>query len=197
MASSTAKSGWGAASASDWRSKTLLGSATPTGPSAEIQRERERLVPFEMIAPETIAWRVRQRVLEQAKAKCVDVEVLCSAGPVWVQPHSFSAALYALVHNAVRASRNGHPVILDVHEMGQEDVVWQVQDMGQGMAARELAALGRVPPEGTWPRLGVPFAWAVIEAHGGLLHFESAVGVGTTATIWLSGSSRAQTWAQE
>lgn len=196
MATSSPKSAL-ASGPTNWRSKTLLGSASAAGLAADIRHEREKLVRFAVIAPETIAWRVRQRVLREASAKCVDVEIRCAAGPIWVQPQSFSAALYALVHNAVRASRNGYPVILDVHEVGDVDIVWQVQDMGEGMAARELAALGRVAPEGPLARLGVPFAWAVVEAHGGLLHFESAIGVGTTATIWLSGGSRKNSWVQE
>jgi signal transduction histidine kinase len=77
-------------------------------------------------------------------------------------------------------------VIVDVRDV-EGDVLWQVQDAGEGMVEGSLAKLGKLP-ETAGPgsaRLGIARAWAVVEAHGGLLRFESAPGVGTTATIWL------------
>jgi signal transduction histidine kinase len=74
-----------------------------------------------------------------------------------------------------------------VRDVGEGDVVWQVQDTGGGKSERGLAELGHPPhtaePEG--PGRGVALAQAVVEAHGGVLRFESARGVGTTATIWV------------
>ena len=71
---------------------------------------------------------------------------------------------------------------IEVRRTPEGDVLWQIHDHGEGMSVHGLRALGQ-PTSG----LGVMFAWAVVEHHGGLLHFESAPGGGTTATIWLPG----------
>ena len=119
--------------------------------------------------------RVLDRVRAHADAKDVDIVVYCTCGLVCVQPHAFSDALHELLHNAVRATRRGHPVIVDIRDVGEGDVLWQVQDAGEGRSERGLAVPGQ----------DVSIAQAVVEAHGGVLRFESAPGVGTTATIWL------------
>jgi signal transduction histidine kinase len=121
---------------------------------------------------------IRERVRLRADSKNVDVIFYCTCGFVWVQPHIFPEALYELLDNAIRANRDGHPVIVDVRNTREGDALWQVQDAGGGMSAQTLAALGV-------PCHGVARAWAIIETHDGLLSFESALGVGTTATIWL------------
>lgn len=78
-------------------------------------------------------------------------------------------------------------MIVDVRDTSEGDVLWQIQDAGEGMPEEILAALGQARPAISDGRsgLGVAFAWAVVEKHGGLLRFESAPGVGTTASIWL------------
>jgi PAS domain-containing protein len=171
------------------RSKTLLGRAETMArlPGAHpSERDRGLRGAFVAIDAREVVERARERVRVHSDAKNVDVVAHCTCGPVRVQPEAFSDALYELLHNAVRAARRGHPVIVDVRDV-EGDVLWQVQDAGEGMVEGSLAKLGKLP-ETAGPgsaRLGIARAWAVVEAHGGLLRFESAPGVGTTATIWL------------
>jgi len=196
------------------RAKTLLGRATPisvpSGPALGGQRRESPHRPEDSVSHDgpdrhAVTWgatafvsvdardlarNVRERVRVQAVAKSSYIFVDCTCGRVWVQPAAFSEALYELLDNAVRVTRGCYPVIIDVRDTAEGDVLWQVQDAGEGMSDRALAELGQ-SPHATWAEgsaRGVAFAWAVIERHGGLLRFESTRGVGTTASIWLPGA---------
>lgn len=158
------------------RAKTLLG-------HAKAMLVRDTVRPHE-VEPAALFEQVRDRLREPAAAKGVDIRLYRTCSHVRVQPATFCAALYELTHNAVAAARHGHPVDVEVRNTPEGDVLWQIHDRGEGMSLHQLGELGL-------PRLssgmGVMFAWAVVEHHGGLLHFESAPGGGTTATIWLPG----------
>jgi len=168
--------------ATESRSKTLLGRAKTLRPPPTDAD------PFATVAVMDLARPVRERVRVRADSKNVDVIFYCTCGCVWVQPHIFREALYELLDNAIRANRDGHPVIVDVRNTREGDALWQVQDAGGGMSAQTLATLGfpvTVEVGQEHAGLGVARAWAIIETHDGLLSFESELGVGTTATIWL------------
>ena len=147
---------------------------------------------FVTVDPDALTRAVRDRVQDLADGRDVDVVVHCTCGPVLVEPEAFSEALYQLLENAVRETRRGHPVMVDVRH-GGDGVLWHVQDAGQGMPVQDVARLGQLT-DVAWPEgrgLGLALAWAVVEEHGGTLRFESAPGVGTTATIWLPPHRRA------
>jgi signal transduction histidine kinase len=171
---------------------TLLGRAKTVGrlgPTTDVQASKRDASSFALIDPRAIVQQVCERVRDLADAKDVDVIVHCACNRVWVQPNAFTEALYELVANAVEATRRGHPVIVDVSDTGEGDVLWQVQDAGKGTSERPPSKL-RQPLHAEWQEssgLGVAFPTAVIENHGGILRFESAPGVGTTASILLPG----------
>jgi hypothetical protein len=145
---------------------------------------------FVAVDPREVATRARELVGDLARAKAVDVVIRCTCSRMWVEPQAFSEALYELLENAVRATRARHPVTIDVRDTAGGDVLWRVQDAGEGMTAETLTQLGEPFPAAR-PGvlcLGVALARAIVEAHGGLLRFESAPGVGTTASIWLPGA---------
>jgi PAS domain S-box-containing protein len=146
------------------------------------------------VGPRELIQRVLDRLWVRAEAKDIDLVVHCTCGPVWVQPEAFEEVIYELLDNAVRATPRGYPVIVDVRDTREGDVVWQIQDTGEGMAERGLAQLGRPPAAGRpgGAGHGVARAWALIEGHGGSLRFESAPGVGTTASVWLPGACERQ-----
>lgn len=170
------------------RSKTLLGRAKTIGRlAADLRALSCDASSFVSLDADDLARQVRDRVRDRADAKDVDVVLHCTCSRVWVQPHSFSEALYELFDNAVQATRKRHPVVVDVRDTVEGDVLWQIQDAGEGMSERVLAELAQ-PPHTVLQGgsiLGVALAWAVVEKHGGSLRFESAPGVGTTASIWL------------
>lgn len=159
--------------------KTLLGHAKL---SREVGEHPELFV---AMPAQDLAYAVREHVRDHAETKHLALDLHCECDCVWVEPRTFSRALYELVENAVEASRRGAHVTIDAHEMSEGDALWQVHDIGRGMSEHGLAALGARTKMGFGR--GVALAWAIIEKHGGLLRFESAPGVGTTATIWLPG----------
>jgi signal transduction histidine kinase len=106
--------------------------------------------------------------------------VHCACGSIRVQSEMFSKALFNLLDNAIEATSSGHPVFIDASHTADGDLLWQIQDTGRGMDLDMLARLGE-PHAG----LGVALANAIIQQHGGMLRFESAPGVGTTASVWL------------
>lgn len=164
------------------RSKTLLGRATTIARLRSVSWDDRSLG---LIEAHALAHQARERVRKCADEKDVDVVIYCTCSPLWVQPQTFGEALYELLDNAVRATRRRHPVMVDVRNSSEGDVLWQIQDAGEGMSEQALAKLGKPPQAVAESGLGVDFAWAVIEKHGGMLRFESAPGVGTTASIWL------------
>ena len=123
------------------------------------------------------------RLRDRAELKGVSLAVRVRCGAVLVHREPFSEAMFNLIENAIEATSEGE-VAIDVHQGEGGDVLFQVRDGGRGMSRDSLAKLGS-PVPGDGDRLGVQLASAVVERHGGLLHFESELGVGTTATIWV------------
>lgn len=97
-------------------------------------------------------------------------------------------ALLNLVLNAMQASPKGGVVKVDVSRGGMcGGVKIRVSDQGSGMTADVLDRIRKpyfTTKEGG-SGLGVAVARGLIEQHGGLLHYESAPGHGTTVTIEL------------
>lgn len=161
-------------------SKTLLGPLvrppSRVGPEASVDVD-----PRELVAP--LFARFRRR----ADAKQVDLMQSCSLPSIRVKPQAFSRALSELIENALEASSSGHPVLIDMRETGDGDSLVQVQDVGCGMSRATLLGIGEPPSMSpTRPAgFGILMARSIIDDHRGVLHFDSAPGVGTTATVWL------------
>lgn len=130
---------------------------------------------FATLNARTLAREVQERARARADAKDVDVIVYSPSCSLEVQPEAFTQALLELLENAIEATRRGHPVVMDVTETPEGDLLWQIQDAGQGgNGGNALAA------QAAFKR-----ARRAIEAQGGTLQVESAPGVGTTVSIWL------------
>ena len=105
---------------------------------------------------------------------------------VRARARDLSEAMFNLVANAIDATRPGYPVIVRASTTRDGNVLWEVQDSGEGMSTTVLAWLGepfrstRAGAQGS----GVAIARAIVEAHGGMLSYESALGLGTTASAW-------------
>jgi signal transduction histidine kinase len=97
-------------------------------------------------------------------------------------------ALFYLTMNAVQASAAGQMVTIDVGAppVGGVSRI-KIIDRGEGMTSETLERLKRPPFTGRkeGAGLGVAVARALIEQHGGRLEYQSAPGLGTTATIQL------------
>ncbi len=138
---------------------------------------------------ETLLRGVCHRARDCADAKDVTLIVHPSPPRVRVRVAELSEAIFNLLVNAIEASARGYPVFAIARATRDGHVLWEVQDSGEGMSPQILAWLGE-PFRTTRARgmgLGVAIARANVEAHGGMLSFESAPGVGTTATAWIPG----------
>lgn len=99
-----------------------------------------------------------------------------------------------LLENAARHTPEGGRIEAEV-EVRDSTVVVQVRDTGEGIAAEHLDKLterfyrvddARARADGGCG-LGLSISKGLVEAHGGILRFESEVGVGTTVTVELPG----------
>ena len=154
------------------RAKTLLRRADPSASSE----------PFSAVDPREVIDDAFREVRGHALLAEVPLVAYCDCEDVWLKRRAFAGALVALLDNAIRASFTNHPVILDVREIEDGDVLWQIQDRGAGLSPEGVARLGE--PCRIY-QSGIRNADAVVQEHGGLLRFESARGVGTTVTVLL------------
>jgi signal transduction histidine kinase len=95
-----------------------------------------------------------------------------------------------LVGNAVRVTARGGMIELGARRDG-ERVVFFVRDTGPGLAADELARLFSPPwriQQAGYKGTGLGFAIArgIVDAHGGQIWADSAVGAGMTVAFWIS-----------
>ena len=117
---------------------------------------------------------------------------------VWGDRDRLRQVLSNVVGNACAYCPPGRAITLCAMPAGGWAIV-EVRDDGPGIPAANLARLGERFYRGDAARsrrtggtgLGLAIARAIVEAHGGTLTIESAVGAGTTVTIRVPLSSRA------
>ena len=97
----------------------------------------------------------------------------------------FLQVLGNLVGNAIKFTPSGGSVTIEAETSGK-DVLFRVRDTGPGIESDQLPHVferlfrvrGEAAPEGIG--LGLAIAKGIVEAHGGVIVAESAVGVGST-----------------
>jgi signal transduction histidine kinase len=103
---------------------------------------------------------------------------------VLLDGESFRSALINLLLNAKQAMPDGGQLVVRTTSIG-ETVVLHLIDTGVGIddhtAAHMFEAFYSTKPGGSG--LGLPTTTKIIEAHGGRIHVQSAVGQGTQFTI--------------
>jgi PAS domain S-box-containing protein len=107
--------------------------------------------------------------------------------------------LINLLGNAIKFTRDGGRIDIDVSLGAEEQAVIVIRDTGIGMSEHELARIGKPfyqadsslarRREGTG--LGLAICDRLVRLHGGTLTFASEVGKGSTATMLLPGAFRA------
>ena len=109
--------------------------------------------------------------------------------PVRCDPLRMAQVLTNLIGNAIKYSPRGGPVLVTLARDG-EDAVFEVKDSGVGMSPEEQPLLfepfRRIGP--TKDRvaglgLGLFVVKRIVEAHGGSIHVESALGRGSTFRV--------------
>ena len=101
-------------------------------------------------------------------------------------PSTLRRALVNLAQNALDAMGEGGTLTLRGERTGASLTV-RMQDTGSGIPPEEMpllfTPLRTTKPQGTG--LGLFVVQQIVEAHGGMLTVESALGVGTTFTLTL------------
>lgn len=106
---------------------------------------------------------------------------------IHVDPALFHQAIYNLVENAIKYTSEGGQVIVRV-STGVNDMIFEVQDTGIGIAAEDMARLfekfyrgkAREARARVGTGLGLAIVRSIAERHGGLVWVESEEGRGST-----------------
>jgi signal transduction histidine kinase len=122
------------------------------------------------------------------KGLAFDVEVAPAATTVWADATALRQVLTNLVENAVRHTSTGRIAVVAHRDDARRGVWIGVRDTGCGIAAEHLPRIFerfyRVDParsrEAGGTGLGLAIVKHLVEAHGGEVRAESALGVGTT-----------------
>jgi signal transduction histidine kinase len=111
----------------------------------------------------------------------------------WVDPDRIEQVLVNLLDNAIKYSRPGGTVTVNVAAGPDHSALVQVRDEGIGIPAEDLPRIGqrfyradraRTRAEGG-SGLGLAIAQALVTAHGGRLWLESQEGQGTVVSFTL------------
>ena len=121
----------------------------------------------------------------------LEVMDVAAALVVTVDPDRLDQALSNLVGNALRHTPAGGRVTLSAQKAsGGVEII--VADSGAGLSPADLPFIfdrfwrgDRARTRGSGVGLGLPIARRLVEAHGGRITADSALGVGTTMTVWL------------
>lgn len=113
--------------------------------------------------------------------------------PVWADADRVAQVLVNLLDNAIKFSRPGDVVTVDVAAGPERMALIQVRDTGVGIPADSLPRIGERFYRADKARsrthggtgLGLAIAQALVEAHGGKLWLESVDGAGTTVLFTL------------
>ena len=107
---------------------------------------------------------------------------ICSA---WVDPDRLTQCLLNLYLNAIQAMENGGNLIVKCAPGETENFKIVVSDTGQGISAEQIKKIFdpyyTTKSQGTG--LGLAIVHKIIEAHGGHIEVNSAIGEGTSFLI--------------
>jgi signal transduction histidine kinase len=136
-----------------------------------------------------------ETVAPQARARHLHIEsVVAPALPfVHADPRALKQILLNLLTNAVKFSVPGGTIDVSATRESSGDIALMVRDTGIGIAPEDQAKVferfGQVRHDVAGIEqgsgLGLPIVKGLAEAHGGRVSMTSALGSGTTVTIWL------------
>lgn len=113
----------------------------------------------------------------------IDIENDCTINMNKMELHQ---VLVNIIKNAIEASYSGDSIVVRAVKR-DEDVIITVTDYGKGMSSQELESIGTpfysLKSKGTG--LGIMICNQIVVNNNGSIHYESAVGKGTTVTIKL------------
>jgi len=159
---------------------------------ARLEAGRERLIFRRFRAGEAVSRAVLD-VAPVARDKGVSVRVEVDADvTVEADLHAVERILTTLMRNAVKFAPEGGDVSIGAAAFADE-VYFTVEDNGPGIAAQDVARLGRPFEQGSavmangmkGSGLGLAIANSLVELHGGSLRLQSRPGQGATVLVAL------------
>ncbi|HMG57794.1 MAG TPA: ATP-binding protein [Kofleriaceae bacterium] len=162
--------------------------------SALLRFSRIGSVGHEQVAPDELVRLVVDLLAAEARRREIDLRVTIAEGlnPLVVVRHAIESALVNITTNALQATPEGGVVELSVFadvRDGVSGIRFVARDTGVGIAPEILPQIFdpffTTKPEGEGTGLGLSLARDIATAHGGQLAVETAVGRGTTMSLWL------------
>jgi PAS domain S-box-containing protein len=155
----------------------------------DVSRMETGRLPMELAPVDAgnLLWEVGILLQPVAAEKGVELEIETAEGRVsaWLDRERIVRVLWNLVGNAVKFTPAGGRVRVSTRQDGRE-LRFAVEDTGIGIAPEHQARVFErywqrgSAGGGTGSGLGLTIARGIVEAHGGRIWFESAVGKGTT-----------------
>jgi two-component system, OmpR family, sensor histidine kinase KdpD len=154
---------------------------------------REQIRPRqEWIEPQDIVNSALERRRRRLAGHCVRLDMDSNLPLIYVDPVLVEQALVQIVDNAAKYSPTGSPIAIAAKRNGH-DVVLAVHDQGAGLTAEETSQIGerffrgpRLAATTSGSGLGLWIAKAFVTANGGKVQAESSgVDQGTTVSIHL------------
>ncbi|ADU28844.1 MEDS domain-containing protein [Evansella cellulosilytica] len=124
----------------------------------------------------------------QSNMKCIEVILEVSSNELYVncEVTKIKQVFINLVKNAIEAMQEGGNIKIKVERIGNI-IQAKVIDHGSGIPEELLSKIGEpfytTKEKGTG--IGLMVCYQIIESHGGTIHFDSKVNIGTTFTITL------------
>ncbi|HVV64270.1 MAG TPA: ATP-binding protein [Rhizomicrobium sp.] len=136
----------------------------------------------------------------QAETRSVSIALRCdrnAAAPIEGDANKLRQSFTSILHNAIKFSPEGAEVGASLALEG-DDVVIRISDLGAGMNKSDIEVVTRpfhrmrsaLDGQHQGAGLGLPFARAIVELHGGTLSISSTPGAGTTVEVRLPTRAR-------
>jgi signal transduction histidine kinase len=139
-----------------------------------------------------------QKLLAQSASLSLKPDLQDNLPDVWADRDRLLQILENLVGNAIKFTNAGGRIVVGAASRGRDVIFW-VKDTGSGMAADDLPHVfdrfwqaKETASRGTG--LGLPIAKGLVEAHGGRIWVESALGRGTTFFFTIPAVARPEAW---
>ena len=134
-----------------------------------------------------------QHSLAAAASVIVAADVSPELPPLEADEERLLDVLENLIGNAVKFTSPGGTITVGASHQGSDVLIW-VKDSGSGIAAEQLPHIfdrfwQAQKKERRGIGLGLSICKAIVEAHGGRIWAESAVGVGTTVSFTIPAAS--------
>lgn len=150
--------------------------------------------------PKATLWEVIDTFSEEVSKSRLDLRVDDQKAPktIFTDGRAVQAIMTNLLSHAIKATPAGRHVRVQLSRVDDERCLFSVSDTGVGMNREDLDRLIRpferhraqAIADETSMGIGLPLVNSLVRVLGGQLNFDTAPGVGTTATVVLPNRSR-------